>query len=58
MWDKEPNDGTFHIGHNTVVTKIQSGTIYLTYHSIDKEDEPISTLLNAGYLGYAWAINH
>jgi hypothetical protein len=58
MWDTTPGDGVFNIGHNSVVTKIQGGIIYLTYHSTDREDEPISTLLNAGYLGYAWAINH
>lgn len=58
MWDTTPNDGVFNIGHNTVVTKIQNGTIYLTYHSSDREDEPISTLFNAGYLAYGWAINH
>lgn len=58
MWDTNPNDGTFHIGHNTVITKIQSGVIYLTYHSTDKENEPISTLFNSGYLAYGWAINH
>lgn len=58
MWDTNPNDGTFHIGHNTVVTKIQNGTIYLTYHTTDREDEPISTLFNLGYLAYGWAINH
>lgn len=58
MWDTEPNDGTFHIGHNTVVTKIQNGVIHVTYHSNDKEDEPISTLFNLGYLAYGWAINH
>lgn len=58
MWDTNPNDGVFHIGHNTVVTKIQNGTIYITYHSNDREDEPISTLFNAGYLAYGWAINH
>ncbi|MEK7510020.1 MAG: amidase domain-containing protein [Patescibacteria group bacterium] len=58
MWDIFPNDGTFHIGHNTVVTKIQSGIIYVTYHSNDREDEPISTLFNKGYLAYGWAINH
>lgn len=58
MWDTNPNDGTFYIGHNTVVTKIQNGTIYLTYHSNDRENEPISTLFNARYLAYGWAINH
>lgn len=58
MWDTTPGDGVFNIGHNSVVTKIQSGIIYLTYHSTDREDEPISTLQNAGYIGYAWAINH
>lgn len=58
MWDTTPGDGVFNIGHNSVVTKIQNGTIYLTYHSVDKEDEPISTFFNYGYLGYAWAINH
>lgn len=58
QWDLEPNDGVFRIGHSTVVTKIQNGIIYLTYHTTDKEDEPISTFLNAGYRGYAWAINH
>lgn len=58
MWDTNPNDGIFHMGHNTVVTKIQNGTIYLTYHSNDRENEPISTLFNAGYLAYGWAINH
>lgn len=58
MWDTKPNDGVFHIGHNSVVTKIQNGTIYLTYHTTDKEDESISTFFNAGYIGYAWAINH
>jgi hypothetical protein len=58
QWDMEPYDGKFHIGHSTVVTKIQNGVIYLTYHSIDKEDEPITTFTNKGYLGYPWAINH
>lgn len=58
MWDTNPGDGIFHIGHNTVVTKIQNGAIYLTYHSNDREDEPISTLFNRGYLAYGWAINH
>ena len=58
QWDLKPNDGVFHIEHSTVVTKIQNGTIYLTYHSTDKEDEPITTFTIAGYLGYAWAINH
>ncbi len=58
QWDLEPYDGVFHIGHSTVVTKIQNGVIYLTYHTTDKEDEPITTFTNAKYLGYAWAINH
>lgn len=58
QWDLYPNDGEFHIGHSTVVTKISGGTIYLTYHTTDREDEPIDTLFNSGYYAYAWAINH
>lgn len=58
QWDMYPYDGTFQLGHSTVVTKIQNGVIYLTYHSTDKEDEPITTFTNKGYLGYPWAINH
>lgn len=58
QWDISPNDGTFNIGHSVVVTKIQNGIIYVTYHTTDRENEPISTLFNAGYLAYGWAINH
>lgn len=58
QWDLNPNDQKFYIDHSTVVTKIQNNIIYLTYHTTDKEDEPISTFTNAGYIGYAWAINH
>lgn len=55
------NDGKFNINHSTVVTK-KTGTgssgLYFTYHSNEREDEPFKTLSDAGYVGYAWAINH
>ncbi|WP_214483780.1 amidase domain-containing protein [Bacillus sp. SM2101] len=55
-WDTF-DDGEFHIGHTVVVTKIESGKIYVTYHTTDKEDEPIDTLFNAGYKAYAWDLD-
>ncbi|WP_028594002.1 amidase domain-containing protein [Paenibacillus assamensis] len=58
-WDTAPNDGKFHIGHTTVVTKIDNkGNIFLTYHTSDKENEPITTLTNLGWPAYAWKVNH
>jgi hypothetical protein len=61
QFDMEPDDGTFHIGHSVVVTKKTSNSshgLYVTYHTTDKEDEPLKTFLDAGYRGYAWAIGH
>jgi hypothetical protein len=59
QWDIYPDDGEFHIGHSTVVTKIESdGDILLTYHTTDREDYNIDNLFNAGYVCYAWAVNH
>ncbi|OGF20820.1 hypothetical protein A2316_01800 [Candidatus Falkowbacteria bacterium RIFOXYB2_FULL_38_15] len=58
QWDMTPSNRTVDIGHSTVVTKIERGNYYLTYHSTDKEDEPITTFTSSGYIPYAWAINH
>ena len=56
QWDLDGDSSVLE--HSTIITKIENGKIYLTYHSSDKEDEPIDTFLNAGYTGYAWAVNH
>lgn len=56
QWDFTPSDGVFNVDHTTVVTKIAGGMIYLTYHTTDKEDEPIFTF--AGASAYPWAVNH
>ena len=32
--------------------------IYLTYHSNDREDEPLQNLIDEGYAPYAWGIDH
>lgn len=57
QWDLD-GDSTV-LEHSTIITKIDTnGDIFLTYHSTDKEDEPITTFFNSGYTGYAWAIDH
>lgn len=53
------DDGKFHIDHSVVVTKIEDGEIFVTYHTTDQVDEPLSTFYkNDEYTMYAWAINH
>lgn len=61
QFDTLPDDGTFHIGHTAIITKMEGTTwdkIYVTYHSTDREDYAVSNLVTkAGYIPYAWAIN-
>ncbi|QKG83893.1 amidase domain-containing protein [Kroppenstedtia pulmonis] len=42
------------IDHSAIVTKIQNGEIYLTYHTTDKKDVPLSYWFYYDYDVYVW----
>lgn len=49
--------GDGHIDHTAIVTsKSSSGTIYVTQHTSDKKDAPLSAWFNSGYDVYGWKI--
>ena len=48
-------DGDSSMDHSTIVTKVADGTVYLTYHSSDREDVPISELRIHG-TAFGWRI--
>lgn len=47
-------NGDGHINHSAIVTKIQFGQIYVTQHTTDRKDAPLSTWFWNGYTVYGW----
>lgn len=42
------------IEHSAIVTKVTANDVYVTQHTTDKKDAPLSAWFNAGYDVYGW----
>lgn len=47
-------NGDGHINHAAIVTKVTPTEVYVTQHTTDRKDYPISTWFRAGYTVYGW----
>ena len=52
------SDNDHIINHSTLVTAFGYNMIYLTYHSPNRVNVPITQFLNEGDIPFAWGINH
>ncbi|MFK4300279.1 hypothetical protein ABH892_000371 [Paenibacillus sp. RC254] len=49
------NDGD--IDHTAIITEFTNGRFFLTQHTIDRKDAPLSTWYSNGYKVYAWKMS-
>ncbi|PTM57980.1 amidase domain-containing protein [Desmospora activa] len=47
-------NGDGHINHSAIITKIELGQIYVTQHTTDRKDAPLSTWFWNGYNVFGW----
>lgn len=46
--------GDGHIDHTAIVTLVSNGNLYVTQHTSDKKDAPLSAWFSSGYKVYGW----